>query len=109
MNFPNDDTGQVLAEMHEAGVDLSITHAVTFFQLFEEKSQAEAMAEHLRAKAPEMKLSVHPDKETPNVWDLDCVIDMVPFYDAIVAQEAQLEKIARQFDGYNDGWGIAVD
>jgi len=105
MTFPNDDTGQVLAEMHSAGIDLSIVHDVVFFQLFEKKEQAEAMAAHLKAKAPEIELSIHPD-ETPNVWDLDCTVKMLPDYDAIVAQEAQFEQIAAKFDGYNDGWGI---
>ncbi|MDO6447358.1 ribonuclease E inhibitor RraB [Colwellia sp. 1_MG-2023] len=105
MTFPNDDTGQVLAEMHAAGVDLTIVHPVVFFQLFEKKEQAEAMAKMLKEKAPDMQLSIHPD-ETPNVWDLDCTINMLPDYDAIVAQEAQLEQIAAKFNGYNDGWGI---
>jgi hypothetical protein len=105
MTFPNDDTGQVLAEMHAAGVDLTIVHPVVFFQLFEQKEQAEAMAELLKEKAPDMQLSIHPD-EIPNVWDLDCTINMLPDYDAIVAQEAQLEQIAAKFNGYNDGWGI---
>ncbi|GLX77978.1 hypothetical protein tinsulaeT_13180 [Thalassotalea insulae] len=105
MNFPNDETGQVLAEMQDAGIDLAAEHKVVFFQLFEKKEQAMAMAEHLAAKAPEIIVDLHPD-QTPNVWDLDCTLVMVPNYDTIVAQEAQFEQIARQFDGYNDGWGI---
>ena len=103
--FPNDDTGNVLLEMHQAGVDLSIAHKVTFFHLFENQSQAKAMAEFLTAQAPDIELLIQPD-ETPNVWDLDCTLKMVPSYEAIVAQEAQFEQIAHKFDGYNDGWGI---
>lgn len=105
MNFPNDDTGQVLEEMHNAGIDLTVVHSVVFFQLFEKKEQAQAMAAYLKEKAPDMEMSIHPD-ETPNVWDLDCTVSMLPDYDAIVAQEAQFEQIAAKFDGYNDGWGI---
>lgn len=105
MNFPNDDTGQVLAEMHNAGIDLTIMHNVIFFQLFEKKEQAQAMAAYLAEKAPDMECNIHED-ETPNVWDLDCVVNMLPAYDAIVAQEAQFEQIAAKFNGYNDGWGI---
>ncbi|MFT7430374.1 MAG: hypothetical protein ACI971_000826, partial [Colwellia sp.] len=37
MTFPNDETGQILAEMQDAGIDLSIIHPVVFFQLFEKK------------------------------------------------------------------------
>ncbi|MEW6984110.1 ribonuclease E inhibitor RraB [Colwelliaceae bacterium 6471] len=105
MNFPNDETGQVLNDMHQAGIDLSIVHNVVFFQLFEKKEQALAMAEHLKNVAPDMQTTIHPD-ETPNVWDLDCTVRMIPSYDGVVAQEAEFEQLAGKFDGYNDGWGI---
>jgi len=108
MTFPNDDTGNVLAEMAAAGVDLSKEYAVVFFQLFEQEQQAIAMGEHLKAHFPAIKFSVHADQETPNIWDLDCTIDMIPSYETIVAKEAELETIAAKFNGYNDGWGIAV-
>jgi len=105
MNFPNDETGQVLAEMHQAGIDLSQSHDVVFFHLFEQEQQAQAMAEHIKKHFPEVTCHLHPD-ETPNVWDLDCTIVMTPTYDAIIEQEADFEKIATTFSGYNDGWGI---
>lgn len=105
MTFPNDETGQILTEMQDAGIDLTVIHPVVFFQLFEKKEQAQAMADYLAENAPEMALSIQPD-ETPNVWDLDCTVKMLPCYDAIVAQEAQFEQIAGKYNGYNDGWGI---
>jgi len=105
MNFPDDETGQVLAEMHATGIDLTVVHNIVFFQLFESKEQAQAMLEHLAIVAPDIQSDIHPD-ETPNVWDLDCSITMVPSYEGIVAQEAQLEQVANKFNGYNDGWGI---
>ncbi|WP_286233763.1 ribonuclease E inhibitor RraB [Thalassotalea sediminis] len=107
MTFPNDDTGQVLAEMQAAGVELNKRHHVVFFHLFEKQTQAQAMAAYLQEQAPDMLVKVLPD-ETPNVWDLECTVVMVPDYDAIVAQEAQFEQIAAKFEGYNDGWGIEV-
>lgn len=103
--FPNDDTGQVLAEMHEAGIDLTQVHQVVYFQLFENKDDALAMEKHLKEKVPDMQIDVKPD-ETPNVWDLEVTVAMIPDYDAIVAQEAEFEQVARKFKGYNDGWGI---
>ena len=105
MTFPNDDTGNVLAEMQEAGIDLVKMHDVVFFQLFEQKEQAEKLVAHLKNVAPEMEVALHPD-ETPNVWDVDCTVKMVPSYDGIVAQEAEFEQLATKFNGYNDGWGI---
>lgn len=105
MNFPADETGQVLAEMQQAGIDLSVSHDVVFFHLFEQQSQAQAMADFIVENMPSVKVSVHED-ETPNVWDLDCTIVMVPTYQAIIAQEADFESLAAKFSGYNDGWGI---
>lgn len=105
MSFPNDETGQVLAEMQEAGLDLTTVHAVVFFHLFEQEQQAQAMVAHLAEKAPDMKVCIEPD-ETPNVWDVLCTVNMLPDYDAIVAQEAEFEQLAKKFGGYNDGWGV---
>lgn len=105
MSFPDDDTGQVLAEMQQAGIDLSQVHQVVFFHLFEKQSQAQAMADHLKQLHPEIKINIQQD-ETPNVWDLDCTIAMLPSYDGVVAQEAVFEQLATKFNGYNDGWGI---
>jgi len=105
MNFPTDETGQVLAEMQQAGIDLSMTHAVVFFHLFEQESQAQAMADFIKENMKSVDVSVHPD-ETPNVWDLDCTLQMVPSYDAVIKQESDFEQLAKKFSGYNDGWGI---
>ena len=105
MNFPTDETGQVLAEMHQAGIDLSVTHKVVFFHLFEQQDQAQAMAAYITENMPNVIVDIHPD-ETPNVWDLDCTIEIVPSYDNILKQETDFEAIANKFSGYNDGWGI---
>lgn len=105
MNFPDDETGQVLAEMQAEGINLTEIHNVVFFQLFEQELQANAMVEHLAAQAPDMQVTVEPD-ELPNVWDVNCTVKMIPSYEAIVAQEAEFELLATKFKGYNDGWGI---
>lgn len=105
MTFPNDETGQVLAEMQTAGIDLTMQHKVVFFQLFEQEQQAKAMVAHLASQAPDMIVELVPD-EMPNVWDVNCTVEMTPSYEAIVAQEAEFEQLAGKFKGYNDGWGI---
>ena len=105
MTFPDDETGQVLAEMQTAGINLSEMHKVVFFQIFEQELQAKAMVEHLAAQAPDMQVAIEPD-ELPNVWDVNCTVNMIPSYEAIVAQEAEFELLANKFNGYNDGWGI---
>jgi len=105
MNFPNDETGQLLAEMQEAGINLEMTHDVVFFHLFEQEAQAHAMADYIKENMSGVIVNVHPD-ETPNVWDVDCTIQLVPSYEAIVKQESEFEALATKFSGYNDGWGV---
>lgn len=105
MTFPTDETGLVLAEMQQAGIDLSTTHAVVFFHLFEQQAQAQAMADFINENMAHVIVSVHAD-ETPNVWDVDCTLQMVPSYDAVIKQETDFEQLANKFSGYNDGWGI---
>lgn len=105
MTFPNDENGSVLAEMQAAGLDLSKSLIVEFFQLFEVEANARAMAEHINNSDMQADVTVHPDT-TPNVWDVDCKVEMIPSYENIVAMEETFEKLARQFDGYNDGWGV---
>ena len=105
MNFPDDETGQVLAEMHQAGITLSQPCDVVYFHLFEQESKAQAMADYIKEHMPEVNCNLHPD-QTPNDWDLDCTVVMMPAHEAIVAQEQAFEKIATNFSGYNDGWGI---
>ena len=105
MDFPSDETGQVLAEMQQAGIDLNATHDVVFFHLFEKQDQAQAMADFVTQNIADVNVSVHED-ETPNVWDVDCTIKMVPSYELVVKQEAEFEQLATKFSGYNDGWGI---
>jgi len=105
MNFPDDETGQVLTEMQQSGIDLSITHDVVFFHLFEQQAQAQAMVDFINETMSDVVVELHPD-QTPNVWDVDCTVKMIPSYDSVVKQEADFEALATKFSGYNDGWGI---
>jgi hypothetical protein len=107
MNFPNDETGQVLSEMHQAGIDLTKQHDVVFFHLFEQQAQAQAMADFINETLPDVKVELHAD-ETPNVWDVDCILVMVPSYDNIIKEETSFEQMVIKFSGYSDGWGIEV-
>jgi hypothetical protein len=105
MNFPDDETGQILAEMQQAGIDLNVSHDVVFFHLFEKETNAQAMVDYIKENMKDVTVNMHPD-ETPNVWDVDCTLQLVPSYDAVVKQETEFEALATKFSGYNDGWGI---
>ncbi len=108
MSFPNDETGAVLAEMQDAGIELSKPVIVEFFQLFEDENNARALADYIKNSDIDAIVKVHPD-QTPNVWDVDCTMKMIPSYENITKNEVMFEKLARRFSGYNDGWGVQLD
>lgn len=105
MTFPDDENGGLLAEMHQAGVDLSQPHDVDFFHLFEKKPNAEKMAKIMSEQHPEAKVVLEED-DTPGVWDVNCTISVVPSHDNISQLEKTYEVIAEKCEGYADGWGI---
>lgn len=108
MTFPNDENGLVLAEMQDAGIDLSKSLTVEFFQLFEQEKDARSMAKFIADSDMNATVKVHPD-QTPNVWDVDCQVNMIPSYENIIAMEDKFEKLANKFSGFNDGWGVQQD
>ena len=105
MNFPSDETGQVLTEMQQAGIDLSISHDVVFYHLFEQQTQAQAMADFVKQNIANVNVSVHAD-ETPNVWDVDCTVQMILSHEAVVKKEVDFEQLATKFPGIRVGGGM---
>ena len=84
MNYPKDETGKVLFEMQKAGIDLTVSHNIVFFHLFDSQDQADAMAAHLAEMSPDITCNAHID-ENPKFWHLDCSINTIPAYDVIIA------------------------
>ena len=108
MNFPDDENGNLLAEMAQAGVDLSQNLDVDFFHLFEKKPQAEQMVQQIKTQHPQTTVKLFED-DTPGVWDVSCTVNIIPSYDNICAFEKTFETIADNCDGYADGWGIMAN
>ncbi|RJE73780.1 hypothetical protein BGP78_17555 [Pseudoalteromonas sp. MSK9-3] len=105
MQFPDDDNGQLLNEIAEAGVDLSQLHNVDFFILFEQKPQAEKFAQAIAEDelAPNTELQQCPDT---GVWEVVTTVKMVPVHELLGQTEQYIESIANTHEGYGDGWGI---
>jgi hypothetical protein len=108
MNFPDDENGALLQEMADAGIDLSKTHEVDFFHLFEKQPQAQKMAEVMAKEHPNAVVKVVED-ETPGVWDVNCTVKIVPSYGNICEAEKTFESIADKCNGYADGWGLMAE
>ncbi|MBB1270302.1 ribonuclease E inhibitor RraB [Shewanella sp. SR44-3] len=105
MQFPDDDNGEMLKAMADAGIDLSKALEVDFFLVFDEQSDAESALEALSQSDLEGELELVFDDEIAK-WELIVAITMVPAYDALVAKETELNTFAAEFDGMTDGWGV---
>ena len=108
MQFPDDDTGQLLAEMAAEGINLNQMHMVDFFILFEQKEQAESFEKAIVEDELAPKTELQKCKDT-GVWEVVTTVQLVPDHQLLSQTEQYLESIANSHEGYGDGWGIMAD
>ena len=102
--FPDDDNGNVLWQMHEDGDDLDEAHEIEYSIAFTDQEQAERCALFLLNE--EQKISLfHDDDSGVTEWIITIYVYMEPAYADIVDLEEWFTKIANQFQGEYDGWG----
>jgi regulator of RNase E activity RraB len=105
MQFPDDDNGQMLAAMADAGIDLTQSLEVDFFLMFDDQRDAESALEAFSQNKMQGELELNFDEETTK-WELIVCLQMVPEYTSLVAKEVELNDFAQEFDGISDGWGV---
>ncbi|MCO8102980.1 ribonuclease E inhibitor RraB [Acinetobacter indicus] len=102
--FPDDDNGNVLWQMHEDGDDLDEAHEIEYSIAFTDQEQAERCALFLLNE--EQKISLFQDDDSSvTEWIITIYVYMEPAYADIVDLEEWFTKIANQFQGEYDGWG----
>ncbi|QSG85253.1 ribonuclease E inhibitor RraB [Acinetobacter indicus] len=102
--FPDDDNGNVLWQMHEDGDDLDEAHEIEYSIAFTDQEQAERCALFLLNE--EQKISLFQDDDSGvTEWIITIYVYMEPAYADIVDLEEWFTKIANQFQGAYDGWG----
>ena len=102
--FPDDENGNVLWQMHQDGDDLQEAHEIEFSIAFADEAQADRCALHLLKE--EQKISLFQDEESETLeWIITIYVYMEPAYEDIVDLEQWFSKIAAQFQGEYDGWG----
>lgn len=108
MQFPNDDNGELLAEIAAAGVDLSQMQTIDFFILFEKSEDAKCFMTAIAEDelAPKTKLQQCPDT---GVWEVVTSVAMVPQHELLGQTEQYIESIANSHEGYGDGWGLMAE
>ncbi|NHB58650.1 ribonuclease E inhibitor RraB [Acinetobacter shaoyimingii] len=102
--FPDDDNGDVLWQMHQDGDDLTEAHEIEYSIAFTSQEQAEKCALFLLHE--EQKISLFVDEESDlKEWIITIYMYMEPEYSDIVDLEEWVTKIAEQYQGVYDGWG----
>ena len=100
--YPDDDNGNVLWQMHEDGDDLTEAHEIEYSIAFTSEEKVDQCAIYLLKE--EQKISLFEDEDT-NEWVITIYVYMEPEYADIVDLEEWFSKIAVQFEGEYDGWG----
>ncbi|CAM9220835.1 ribonuclease E inhibitor RraB [Acinetobacter pseudolwoffii] len=102
--FPDDENGNVLWQMHQDGDDLQEAHEIEFSLVFIDEEQADRCALYLLKE--EQKISLFQDEESATLeWIITIYVYMEPTYEDIVDLEQWFSKIAAEFQGEYDGWG----
>ncbi|MDO6720538.1 ribonuclease E inhibitor RraB [Psychrosphaera sp. 1_MG-2023] len=113
MQFPKDETGQILQEMFDAGFDFSEEYVVDFFALFHKEEDADAVAKIFLRRIDEQEAIVkvenrkydHGGKESDAI-ELQISKVLPVTYEAISEFEQDYKRIAEKHNGYSDGWGV---
>ncbi|HEY6205613.1 MAG TPA: ribonuclease E inhibitor RraB [Chthoniobacterales bacterium] len=105
LDFPADDNGNILRQLHERGDTLEQPRNINFAFAFSERQQAIAFAELVHEPQFEVCISRY---EEQNMWQTIVTRHMVPTHGDITALEHDLGSRAESVGGAPDGWGCFV-
>lgn len=109
VDFPADETGDILSRMQAGGDDLGQARDIDFSLLFRDEAGAAAFAGLMEAEGHEVAYGPWATQsetdENAGLWDLTVTRHMAPSHAAISGFERELEVLAMPFGGRNDGWG----
>lgn len=109
--FPDDETGQILAEMAAEGADLSQPMQIDFYAAFEFEDTATAVLPLVKQidlgdkKFDEVKIQ-KPD--TGGGVELVASLTAIPSYQTISTIDELFTQCVESNKGYSDGWGAEI-
>jgi regulator of RNase E activity RraB len=101
-HYPDDSDGDALRRVAADGNDMDSPMLIEFPVVVPTETQAEQFARAARDLGFETDILEHDDDAE---WDVICAVTMTPTYDEIVRIQDNLNRFARPFAGYSDGWG----
>ena len=102
---------EVIQMIADDGNDLSQPMEVQFHVAAATEEMAEKIAVAAEGLGYEVSIEFddgedqEEDEDISEPWTCTCSKEMLLEYDAVVAAQAELDKIARPHGGYADGWG----
>lgn len=102
--FPDDENGDVLWNMHSDGDNLATPREVDFSVIFPTEEAALQFAVHMLKNEQKVSFSAYEgNDEMP--WQVQTHPVMEPNHENISGYESQLAEDAAKYGGRNDGWG----
>ena len=106
--FPNDPNGDVLRRLAADGDDLTRPRTVEFTVVFPDESSALKFVERMGSFGHATSVE-RTDTAEDLPWDVVIARWMVPDHKVITDFEADLENLALDLGGRNDGWGCFTE
>ena len=103
--FPPDENGEILRQLHEHGDALDQPRNIDFAFAFPERQQAIAFAELVDEPNLEVCISRYEERE---MWQAIVTRHMLPTHSEITALEHDLGTRAESVGGEPDGWACFV-
>ena len=118
--YPQDEDGQVLAELAAQGVDMSKPLLIEFPVAVPDEPAALKICSTLCGEGYDAEIQFDSgeedfDEESDEAdefgpsWTVFVAVKMVPDYAEILRIQQDLDRIVKPLDGFSDGWGVMLD
>lgn len=120
-DYPNDDDGNVLADLAAQGIDMTQPLDIEFPVSAPDEASANAidkllteagydcLVEFDNGELDEADESDQDDEEFGPMWTVYVNVEMIPEYDEIIRIQADLDRLSGPLGGICDGWGVMLE
>ena len=120
-DYPNDDDGNVLADLAAQGVDMTQPLDIEFPVSAPDEASAnaiekalidagyECLVEYDDGELDEDDETAEDEEEFGPMWTVYVSVEMIPDYDEIIRIQADLDRLSGPTGGICDGWGVMLE
>ena len=120
-DYPNDDDGNVLADLAAQGIDMTQPLDIEFPVSAPDEAAAnaidkvltdagyECLVEYDDGELDEDDETDEDDEEFGPMWTVYANVEMIPDYSEILRIQADLDRLSSPLGGICDGWGVLLE